>query len=192
MAPRGDARSALAGRAGIAQTLLYDGEDAQRGFSPTSSTPMSKRPANARVDVSHDRVKPSTAWTRTRTGETLAREHGVHAESIADLRTGDAILRFSTRTIATFAARKSPPSMPAIRRSFEGRATVLAGGARPARVDRRLGCALRRRLRGDDARDQGALRSRRDPRAGPVCRRDLEFVWRSVTEGRCCTTFASS
>ena len=69
---------------------------------------------------------PSTAWARTRTGETLSRQHGLHAESIADVRTGDAILRFSARTVAAFAAKLAALDA-GVHGAFE-HATVLAGG----------------------------------------------------------------
>ena len=118
-----DARSAL-GKAGIAATLLHDGDAAQHGFEEL---------VDAYVDAPGERTLtyrttglPSTAWTRTRAAEALARERGLHAESIADLRTGDAILRFSARTVAAFAGKLAAFDAD-VRRAFE-RATVLAGG----------------------------------------------------------------
>lgn len=118
-----DARSAL-GKAGVPETLLHDGDAAEGEFA---------RIVDAYVDAPGERTLiyrtaglPSTAWARTRTGAALAREHGLHAETIADLRTGDAILRFSARTIAAFGA--ALPAFDAdVRRAFE-RSTVLAGG----------------------------------------------------------------
>jgi len=119
-----DLRSAL-GRAGIAETLLHDGDAAAQTFAEI---------VDAYVDASGERTLiyrstglPSTAWTRTRTGEALAHTHGLHAESIADLRTGDAILRFSARTVAAFTA-KIAAFDAGVRGAFE-HATVLAGGA---------------------------------------------------------------
>jgi glycolate oxidase FAD binding subunit len=118
-----DVRSAL-GRAGIPETLLHDGADAEHLFGEI---------VDAYIDAPGERTLtyrttglPSTAWARTRTSEALARQNGLHAESIADLRTGDAILRFSARTVATFAARLAALN-GAVRAAFE-RATVLAGG----------------------------------------------------------------
>lgn len=119
-----DARSAL-GRAGIAETLLHDGAAAARTFAGI---------VDAYVDAAGERALiyrsvglPSTAWARTRTGEALAREHGLHPESIADLRTGDAILRFSARTVAAFATTIA--AFDAGVRAAFAHATVLAGGA---------------------------------------------------------------
>jgi glycolate oxidase FAD binding subunit len=119
-----DVRSAL-GRAGIPETLLHDGSDAEHVFGEI---------VDAYIDAPGERTLtyrttglPSTAWSRTRTSETLARQNGLHAESIADLRTGDAILRFSARTVATFAARLAALDRD-VRTAFE-HATVLAGGA---------------------------------------------------------------
>jgi glycolate oxidase FAD binding subunit len=118
-----DARSAL-GKAGVAETLLLDGSGADGAFGEL---------IDAYVEASGERTLtyrttglPSTAWARTRVAAALAREHGLTAESIADVRTGDAILRFSAHTIATFSATIAAFDAD-VRRAFE-RATVLAGG----------------------------------------------------------------
>ena len=119
-----DARSAL-GRAGVAETLLLDGDAAQSTFADI---------VDAYVDAPGERTLvyrstglPSTVPARARAAASLARERGLRAESIADLRTGDAILRFSARTVATFAAVLAALDAD-VRRAFE-RVTVLAGGA---------------------------------------------------------------
>jgi len=118
-----DVRSAL-GRAGVAETLLHDGAEAEALFGEI---------VDAYIDAHGERTLtyrttglPSLAWSRARTGEAVARENGLHAESIADLRTGDTILRFSARTGATFAARLAALDA-GVRGAFE-HATVLAGG----------------------------------------------------------------
>jgi glycolate oxidase FAD binding subunit len=118
-----DVRSAL-GKIGIAETLLLDGNDADAAFAGV---------IDAYVEGSGERTLtyrttglPSTAWARTRTAKALAHEHGLGAESIADLRTGDAILRFSARTVAAFAERIAGFDAD-VRRTF-ARSTVLAGG----------------------------------------------------------------
>jgi len=117
-----DVRSAL-GRAGVAETLLLDGAAADEEFAQV---------IDAYVDAPGERTLtyrttglPSSAWSRTRAAEALAREHGLASESIADLRTGDAILRFSAHTIASFAGKIAAFDAD-VRRAFE-RATVLAG-----------------------------------------------------------------
>jgi glycolate oxidase FAD binding subunit len=117
-----DARSAL-GRAGIAETLLVDGDAADQTFAQL---------IDAYVDAPGQRTLtyrttglPGSAWARTRMAEVLAHEHGITFESIADLRTGDAILKFSTHTIASFAG-KIGAFDAGVRRTFD-RATVLAG-----------------------------------------------------------------
>jgi glycolate oxidase FAD binding subunit len=117
-----DVRSAL-GKAGVAETLLLDGNDADEAFTHL---------IDAYVEAPGERTLtyrttglPTTAWTRTRAAEALAREHGLTAESIADLRTGDAILRFSARTVAAFAGKLAAFDAD-VRRAFD-RATVLAG-----------------------------------------------------------------
>jgi glycolate dehydrogenase FAD-binding subunit len=119
-----DARSAL-GKVGIAETLLHDGETAEHDFGEI---------VDAYVDAHGERTLayrstglPSTAWARSRTAHALAREHGLHAESIADVRTGDAILRFSARTVAAFAT-KIVGFDADVRRAYD-HVTVLAGGA---------------------------------------------------------------
>jgi glycolate oxidase FAD binding subunit len=117
-----DARSAL-GKAGVAETVLHDGAAAERAFAQivdqyvavTGERSITYRAAGL----------PSTAWARARTATHLAAEHGLNAESIADVRTGDAILRFSTRTNAAIAA-KLPAFDAALRAGIE-RTTVLAG-----------------------------------------------------------------
>ena len=119
-----DARSAL-GRAGIPETLLHDGAAAQQHFAEIVDAYVDS--AGERSLTYRSTGLPSTAWARTRTGVRLAREHGLHAESIADLRTGDAILRFSARTVAAFAT-KIVAFDADVRRTFE-HTTVLAGGA---------------------------------------------------------------
>jgi glycolate oxidase FAD binding subunit len=117
-----DARSAL-GKAGIAETLLLDGDAADGAFTQL---------IDAYVDAPGERTLtyrttglPSGAWARTRAADALAHEHGLTFESIADLRTGDAILRFSAHTIASFAGKIAAFDAD-VRRAFD-RATVLAG-----------------------------------------------------------------
>lgn len=119
-----DLRSAL-GRAGVAETLLQDGGAAQSAFAEIVDAYIDAR--GERTLVYRTTGLPSTAQTRARTAAVLAREHGLRAESIADLRTGDAILRFSARTVPAFAAAL-PALDTGVRRAFE-RVTVLAGGA---------------------------------------------------------------
>jgi len=117
-----DVRSAL-GKAGVAETLLLDGDAAEGAFAQV---------IDAYVDAPGERTLtyratglPAGAWARTRAAEALGHQHGLTAESIADLRTGDAILRFSAHTIASFAAKIAAFDAD-VRRTFE-RSTVLAG-----------------------------------------------------------------
>jgi glycolate oxidase FAD binding subunit len=117
-----DARSAL-GKAGIAETMLSDGTPAERAFGEI---------VDAYVDAPGTRTLtyrvpglPSTAWARTRRATEIAHEHGLTAETIADLRTGDAILRFGARSAAAFAATLAAFDAH-VRAEFE-RSTVLAG-----------------------------------------------------------------
>jgi len=117
-----DLRSAL-GKAGVAETPLFDGDAADLAFAELIDAYV-EAPGNGTLTYRTTGL-PSSAWARTRAAEALAREHGLTAESIADLRTGDAILRFSARTAATFAGKLAAFDAD-VRRTFE-RATVLAG-----------------------------------------------------------------
>jgi glycolate oxidase FAD binding subunit len=117
-----DARSAL-GKVGVAETMLSDGTAAERAFSAI---------VDAYVDAPGTRTLtyrapglPSTAWARTRRALEIAHEHGLTAETIADLRTGDAILRFGARSAPAFAATLVAFDTR-VRSAFE-RSTVLAG-----------------------------------------------------------------
>ncbi len=117
-----DVRSAL-GKAGIAETLLFDGDAADQAFAELIDAYVDT--AGSRALTYRTTGLPSSAWARTRTAESLARDHGLMAESIADVRTGDAILRFSAGTLAAFAGNVVAFDA-GVRRTFE-RATVLAG-----------------------------------------------------------------
>jgi glycolate oxidase FAD binding subunit len=114
-------RAAL-GKAGIPQTQLLDGDDAEQAFAAVIDAYI-EVPGAAALTYRLPGL-PSTAWSRTRFAETLARAHGLDFECIADVRTGDAILRFSASPAAFSAAL---PAFDAdVRRTFD-RATVLAG-----------------------------------------------------------------
>ncbi len=117
-----DVRSAL-GKAGIAETLLLDGSDAERALAEVIDAYIDVPEAGALTFRSPG--LPSTAWARTRNAEALAREHGLAAESVADVRTGDAILRFSAPNVAAFAAVLAAFDA-GLRRAFE-RTGILAG-----------------------------------------------------------------
>lgn len=115
-------RSAL-GKGGVSETAILEGDDAARAFAAL---------VDAYVEVLAGRSLtyrstglPSTVWARTRSALRLAREFGLLAEHITDVRTGDAILRFSTRGAAAIAA--ALPAFDAALRAGVERATVLAG-----------------------------------------------------------------
>lgn len=117
-----DVRSAL-GKAGVWETQLVDGEAAERGFAEI---------IDAYVSVEGDRSityrapgLPSTAWARTRFAAALAAEFRITAESITDVRTGDAILRFSARTAAALSVALA--NVDARVRATLDRTTILAG-----------------------------------------------------------------
>jgi glycolate oxidase FAD binding subunit len=117
------ARSAL-GRAGVAETLVHDDKAAQEAFAGIVDAYVDAR--GERTLVYRTAGLPSTAQARAHAAAALARKYRLRAETIADLRTGDAILRFSARSIAAFAASLSALDAD-VRRAF-AHVTVLAGG----------------------------------------------------------------
>ena len=117
-----DARSAL-GKAGLPETHLIDGAAAERAFAEIVDAYIEV--TSARSITYRAGGLPSTAWSRTRTAAALAIEHGLVAESIADVRTGDVILRFSARTAGNIAT-VLPAFDSALRGALE-RTIVLAG-----------------------------------------------------------------
>jgi glycolate oxidase FAD binding subunit len=117
-----DLRSAL-GKAGIPETLLLDAAGAEGALAAVIDAYIAV-PGPA-VLTYRSAGLPSTAWSRTRNAGAIAQQHELGAESIADVRTGDAILRFSAPTVAAFAG-VLPAFDAELRRAFE-RTTVLAG-----------------------------------------------------------------
>jgi len=115
-------RSAL-GRAGIAETSLCDGAEAERVFAGL---------LDAYVETLGERSVtfraaglPSTAWARARSAHALSERHGIVTETIADVRTGDAIVRFSASRRATIATALA--SLERDLRAHVERATIIAG-----------------------------------------------------------------
>jgi glycolate oxidase FAD binding subunit len=126
-----DLRSAL-GRAGVAETRLIDGSDAERLFGDVVNVyveTLSERSITFRAPG-----LPSTAWARTRAVHALAAEAGLIAESIADARTGDAVVRVSSRQRGAIGA-----AIVAFERELRAtveRVTILAGApALRAKID---------------------------------------------------------
>lgn len=116
-----DLRSAL-GKAGVPETLLLDGSAAERALAEAIDAYVAVPGATLTY---RSAGLPSTAWSRTRNAAALAHDFGLQAETIADVRTGDAILRFSAADGTAFADVLGAFD-GALRRAFE-RATVLAG-----------------------------------------------------------------
>ena len=148
-----DARSAL-GRAGVGETLLIDGAAAERTLAEIVDAYIE---TNERSLTYRAPGLPSTAWPRTRIAATIAHEFGLAAESIADLRTGDAIVRCSARTIGAFADTLAALDA-GVRRTIE-RSTILAGAPRLRAAVDAWGAPARNAR--NDARDQDGVRSRR-------------------------------
>lgn len=124
-------RSAL-GRAGVAETMLLDGDEAQRAFASL---------IDAYVESVDDRSVtyrspglPSTAWARVREAGRIVASHGAALDAIADVRTGDAIVRVRGRD-ASGLANALGEIDAALRAALE-RSFVIAGapGLR-ARID---------------------------------------------------------
>jgi glycolate oxidase FAD binding subunit len=116
-----DLRSVL-GAAGVAETQLSDGETAERAFAAV---------VDAYVEATDGSLTyrstglPSTAWARAQAAAALAPPFGLHGETIADLRTGDVVLRATAPRSAGFAEVVGRYDA-AVRRTIE-RTTVLAG-----------------------------------------------------------------
>ena len=116
-------RSAL-GRAGVAETQLLDGNDAERIFSGI---------VDAYVEDVEERSLtyralglPSTVAARERSARELGVRYGLAVETLADLRNGDAILRFSSRDAATLAGTLVDGLDAELRTRFD-RSIVIAG-----------------------------------------------------------------
>ena len=121
-----DLRSAL-GAAGVAETRLLDGDDAARAFQAVLDAYVA-RDGDASVTFL-SRGLPSEAGARA----TRVRAAIPGAETIADLRTGDVVVR--VREIAAESGDEEPASsIDRAVRAVLGRATVLAAGP-AARAD---------------------------------------------------------
>jgi glycolate oxidase FAD binding subunit len=114
-------RSVL-GAAGVAETQLADGDAADRIFAGVIDAYVD---ANDRSLTYRSTGLPSTAWARAQAATALGAPFGLAGETIADLRTGDVIVRASARRAARFAEVVAGYDAT-VRRTIE-RTTVLAG-----------------------------------------------------------------
>jgi len=120
------------GAAGIAQTRLYDGADAERAFQATIDAtiePLADRSVTYRA-----RGLPTAARTRMDTACAHVERLGLDADAIADLRTGDVYVRVAGATRDGLETRLADADA-ALRRVLS-HATLLAGEpALRARLD---------------------------------------------------------
>jgi glycolate oxidase FAD binding subunit len=124
-------RSTL-GRAGVAETFLLDAEDAERTFAAIVDAYV--EPLDDRSITYRSTGLPSTAWERAIAAARVAAARGAITETIADIRTGDAIVRLSGHSAADLAA--DLPELDAALRAAVPRSIVIAGApALRARVD---------------------------------------------------------
>jgi glycolate oxidase FAD binding subunit len=120
-----DLRSHL-GAAGVAETLLLDGAAAERAFASIVEAyvePLADRSVTYRA-----LGRSSSAWGRARVAREIAERAGVHADVIADVRTGDVIARIAGRTRENIAAVLA--DLDAEVHRVLAHTTVLAGDAR--------------------------------------------------------------
>ncbi len=124
-------RSVL-GRAGVAETFLLDGDDAERTY--TSIVDAYVEPLDDRSITYRALGLPSTSWERARAAARVAAAGGAKTEAIVDLRTGDAIVRLSAHSAGDLDAALG--ALDGALRAALPRSTVIAGapGLR-ARVD---------------------------------------------------------
>jgi glycolate oxidase FAD binding subunit len=111
------------GAAGIAQTRLADGAEAERAFQATLDTTI--EPLADRSITYRARGLPTAAWARMDAAYAHVERLGLGADAIADLRTGDVYVRVSGATRETLDARLDETDA-ALRRVLS-RATLLAG-----------------------------------------------------------------
>jgi glycolate oxidase FAD binding subunit len=90
-----DLRSAL-GKAGVAQTTLLEGQDAEHTFARFIDAYIAS--VDERSVTYRSLGLPGTALVRERRARALASTHGVEFDAIVDLRTGDVILRFVAKS----------------------------------------------------------------------------------------------
>lgn len=117
-----DARSAL-GAAGLAETTLLDGALAERAFAGMIDAyveTIGNRSITYRASGT-----PATAWERARRAIALAGTHRHRIDSIADLRTGDVIARFTGASNASIGDDLA--SLDRDVRQLFVRSTILAG-----------------------------------------------------------------
>ena len=116
-----DLRSVL-GAAGVAETQLTDGDEAERLFGDIVDAYVL---AGTRSLTYRCAGLPSTAWSRARRAANVAATFDLTAETIADLRNGDVILRAGATRAARFAA--TVVAFDAAVRATIERTTILAG-----------------------------------------------------------------
>jgi glycolate oxidase FAD binding subunit len=114
-------RSVL-GKAGVAETQLWNGLDAERGFGTVVDAYID---GNERSLTYKSTGLPSTAAARAKTAQAVAASCELAAETIADLCTGDVIVRATAADPSAFAAVLAAYDAT-VRRAIE-RTTVLAG-----------------------------------------------------------------
>jgi glycolate oxidase FAD binding subunit len=113
----------ILGKAGVAETFLLDGDDAERAFASVVDAYV--EPLDDRSITYRAPGLPSTAWGRARAAARAAAAGGAKTEAIVDLRTGDAVVRLSAPTAADLAAAIG--ALDGALRDALPRSTVIAG-----------------------------------------------------------------
>lgn len=126
-----DLRSVL-GKCGVAETLIFDGDAAQKTLQSVIDAYI--EPLEDRSITYRSAGLPSNVWPHITAAAERVRGSAATCDFIADLRTGDAILRIASATHQ--AMHDVLPRIDAVLRDALPAATVLAGDARlRARVD---------------------------------------------------------
>jgi glycolate oxidase FAD binding subunit len=126
-----DLRSVL-GKCGVAETLLFDGGAAATVFQDTIDAYV--EPIENRSITYRSTGPASTVWERALTARAIVLSFETRYDFIADIRTGDAIVRITGKT-ATRTAERLGEIDAQLRAALPG-ATVLAGDPRlRAQVD---------------------------------------------------------
>lgn len=136
-----DLRSVL-GKCGVAETLLFDGADAASVLQDAIDAYV--EPVEDRSITYRSTGRPSTVWERTMDACSLVRAGGARCDFIADVCTGDAIVRIAGPTADDIAAvmpqldaqlRAGVPGLRVLAGEPRLRAQVDAWGTLPSTID---------------------------------------------------------
>jgi glycolate oxidase FAD binding subunit len=122
----------MLGKCGVAETLLLDNEAAATALQQTIDAYI--EPRGARSITYRHAGPPATVWQRVRSTTDALREIGARCDTIADLRTGDAIVRTTGPSIIATdtTLRAALPTATLLAGDPDLRLRLDAWGAAPA------------------------------------------------------------